>query len=61
MNIRRIFTILSLSVLWSSAVSSATLDTVLKRGWLSCGASEGLPGFTYPDAKNRWQGIDADF
>ncbi len=38
-----------------------TLDTVRARGYLSCGASQGLPGFSSPDAKGRWSGIDVDF
>jgi len=38
-----------------------TLDTVRARGHLSCGVSQGLPGFSSPDAKGRWSGIDVDF
>jgi len=38
-----------------------TLETVRARGYLSCGASQGLPGFSSPDAKGRWSGIDVDF
>ncbi|MEE8333176.1 MAG: amino acid ABC transporter substrate-binding protein, partial [Alphaproteobacteria bacterium] len=41
--------------------SADTLDTVRARGYLSCGASQGLPGFSSPDAKGRWSGIDVDF
>ncbi len=61
MKISRYFTILSAGIVWSAVASAATLDTVRERGWLSCGASEGLPGFSSPDARGEWQGIDADF
>ncbi len=43
------------------AASADTLDTVRARGQLSCGVSQGLPGFSSPDAKGRWSGIDVDF
>jgi general L-amino acid transport system substrate-binding protein len=40
---------------------AATLDAVRARGALVCGVSQGLPGFSSPDAKGRWQGLDTDF
>lgn len=40
---------------------SPTLDTVRKRGVLNCGVNTGLAGFSAPDARGRWIGIDADF
>jgi general L-amino acid transport system substrate-binding protein len=43
------------------AQAASTLETVKARGWLSCGASQGLPGFSNPDAKGRWTGLDVDF
>ncbi|PPC76083.1 amino acid ABC transporter substrate-binding protein [Pokkaliibacter plantistimulans] len=39
---------------------SATLDTVKERGYLQCGVSTGLPGFSNPDDKGNWQGLDVD-
>lgn len=39
----------------------STLDLVKKRGVLRCGVSQGLPGFSSPDKKGRWSGIDVDF
>ena len=38
-----------------------TLDAVKGRGQLSCGVSQGVPGFSQPDEKGAWHGIDADF
>jgi general L-amino acid transport system substrate-binding protein len=40
---------------------SPTLEKVRKNGYLRCGVSEGLPGFSNPDAKGNWTGIDVDF
>src|SRR5262245_56106778 len=41
--------------------AGATLDLVKKRGELFCGVSEGLAGFSSPDDKGRWTGLDVDF
>jgi general L-amino acid transport system substrate-binding protein len=46
-------------VLGSSA-SAGTLDTVRARGHLLCGVSEGTPGFSIPDEKGNWAGLDVD-
>ena len=40
--------------------SAQTLKTVTDRGMLSCGVSQGLPGFSSPDDKGNWTGIDVD-
>lgn len=39
---------------------AATLDDVLEDGELSCGVSNGLPGFSQPDDDGNWTGIDVD-
>ncbi len=38
-----------------------TLDFVRERGFLVCGVSEGVPGFSITDASGRWAGYDVDF
>src|SRR5437016_232411 len=38
-----------------------TLKTVKDRGSLICGVSQGLPGFSNPDDKGMWTGLDVDF
>jgi general L-amino acid transport system substrate-binding protein len=43
------------------AANSPTLERVKKNGFLRCGVSEGLPGFSNPDAKGNWTGMDVDF
>lgn len=43
------------------AAASKTVDTIKKRGHIKCGVSQGLPGFSSPDSKNVWRGIDVDY
>ncbi len=50
-----------LSILAPVAASAGTLDVVKERGTLRCGVNTGLAGFSAPDDKGRWQGLDADF
>src|SRR5215467_5512009 len=40
--------------------SAQTLKTIKDRGVLSCGVSTGLPGFSNPDDKGNWTGLDVD-
>jgi general L-amino acid transport system substrate-binding protein len=37
-----------------------TLQVVKQRGYVKCGVSQGLPGFSNPDDKGNWNGIDVD-
>ena len=45
----------------AGAVNAATLDEVKTRGSVNCGVSQGLPGFSSPNDKNEWGGLDVDF
>ena len=38
-----------------------TLDTVKSRGMVNCGVGTGTPGFSAPDDKGNWTGLDVDF
>jgi general L-amino acid transport system substrate-binding protein len=40
--------------------TAQTLNTVKERGMVSCGVSQGLPGFSSPDDKGDWTGLDVD-
>ncbi|MCC8961691.1 amino acid ABC transporter substrate-binding protein [Bradyrhizobium sp. Pear76] len=48
------------ATLSGQAASAQTLKTIKDRGQLSCGVSQGLPGFSAPDDKGNWTGIDVD-
>ena len=43
-----------------SAQAGATFDAVKKKGFVQCGVTTGLPGFSAPDEKGNWTGIDVD-
>jgi general L-amino acid transport system substrate-binding protein len=45
----------------STAVFAGTLDDVKAKGFIQCGVSQGLTGFSQPDDKGAWTGIDVDF
>ena len=55
----------TLAVLTTAAVlgvsgfahAGATLDAVKKKGFVQCGISDGLPGFSYADAKGKYDNI----
>ncbi len=40
--------------------SAATLDDVKAKGFVQCGVSQGLPGFSNPDSAGNWSGLDVD-
>ncbi|MDN5002116.1 amino acid ABC transporter substrate-binding protein [Bradyrhizobium sp. GCM10027634] len=60
---KRVTLALSLALaagLSAQAADAQTLKTVKDRDMLSCGVSQGLPGFSAPDDKGNWTGIDVD-
>ena len=44
----------------TAPVSAATLDDVKAKGFIQCGVSQGVSGFSNPDAAGNWSGIDVD-
>lgn len=45
-------------------VTAATADTladVKAKGFLQCGVTEGVAGFSIPDANNNWSGLEVDY
>ncbi|SDH28839.1 amino acid ABC transporter substrate-binding protein [Roseospirillum parvum] len=42
------------------AQAAETLNAVKERGEMICGVSTGLPGFSLPDDKGNWTGLDVD-
>lgn len=41
-------------------VAAGTLDEVKAKGYISVGVNEGLVGFSKPDEKGEWRGLDVD-
>src|SRR5690554_1803670 len=46
--------------LGASAVRADTLDIVTQRGYVQCGVTTGFAGFSTPDDKGVWRGLDID-
>ena len=40
---------------------AVTLDDIRKRGFVTCGVSEGIPGFSLKAEDGTWSGFDVDF
>ncbi len=45
----------------ASAASAATLDDVKAKGFVQCGVNTALAGFSAPNDKGEWTGLDVDF
>jgi len=54
------FVLLSALGLSVNSVQADTLDSVTSKGYLQCGVTTGLPGFSSADANGNWQGLDVD-
>ena len=46
--------------LMATVATAGTLDTVKKNGFLSCGVSTGIAGFSATDSSGAWEGLDVD-
>src|SRR6478735_6225423 len=60
---KRVSLVLTLAIaagLAAGPAAAQTLKTIKDRGTLSCGVSQGLPGFSTPDDKGNWTGLDVD-
>jgi len=56
----RILSLLLGIVFCAAAGAQSTLDSVRSKGFVSCGTNTGLAGFSQPDSKGIWRGIDVD-
>jgi general L-amino acid transport system substrate-binding protein len=52
--------VLSLVLVTGSAWGQSTLDAVKSKGYVQCGVNTGLAGFSQPDSRGAWKGIDVD-
>ena len=44
----------------SMAQAGQSFDNIKKKGFVQCGVSTGIPGFSIADSKGQWQGLDVD-
>ena len=47
--------------LGATAAQAAILDDVKAKGYIQCGVTGGVPGFSAPDSNNVWTGLEVDF
>jgi general L-amino acid transport system substrate-binding protein len=59
---KRLFALALASIIIQApqVADAQTLKTVKERGVVSCGVSQGLPGFSAPDDQGNWTGLDVD-
>jgi general L-amino acid transport system substrate-binding protein len=51
---------LSTGTVHAGAPPQSTLDAVRAKGFVQCGVNTGLAGFSQPDSKGEWRGLDVD-
>jgi len=51
---------LSTGLTQAGAPPQSTLDAVRAKGFVQCGVNTGLAGFSQPDSKGEWRGLDVD-
>jgi general L-amino acid transport system substrate-binding protein len=57
---RRLILLLAACVAAAPALAQSTLEAVRAKGFVQCGVNTGLAGFSQPDSKGVWRGIDVD-
>lgn len=50
----------ALVALSATANAGPTFDAVKQKGFVQCGVSTGIPGFSNPSSQGQWSGIDVD-
>ncbi len=62
MNFRKlcVFVLMLALVIPAGFAAAGTLDEVKAKGFISVGVNEGLFGFSKPDEKGEWRGLDVD-
>jgi len=52
--------VLAMTLAALPAQAQSTLDAVKSKGFVQCGVNTGLAGFSQPDSKGEWRGLDVD-
>jgi general L-amino acid transport system substrate-binding protein len=52
--------VLGAALFGTAANAATTLEAVKAKGFVQCGVSQGVPGFSNPDDAGQWSGIDVD-
>ena len=57
---KRLFALGLTMLLGAASAHAGTLENVRQKGFVSCGVNVGLGGFSMPDSKGVWKGLDVD-
>jgi len=60
MTMTRLWALVACAFVSMSVCAQSTLDSVRSKGFVQCGVNTGLAGFSLPDSKGVWHGIDVD-
>jgi general L-amino acid transport system substrate-binding protein len=52
---------LSATAALAQTAASPTLDAIKAKGYVQCGVTGGVAGFSAPDANNNWSGLEVDY
>jgi len=58
--VRKSLLLLAILATPAFAQQQSTLDAVKSKGFVQCGVNTGVAGFSAPDSKGAWRGIDVD-
>lgn len=59
-NVGKFLSTAAIAATVSAGATAATLDDVKAKGFIQCGVSQGVPGFSNADDAGNWTGIDVD-
>jgi len=59
-NVTKLISTAAIAMTVSAGAIAGTLDDVKSKGFIQCGVSQGVPGFSNVDDKGAWTGIDVD-
>ncbi len=60
MKLRFAITACALAFASGGLYAQSTLDAVKAKGYVQCGVNTGLAGFSQPDSRGEWKGLDVD-
>ena len=59
-NVGKLLSTAAIAATISAGATAATLDEIKAKGFVQCGVSQGVPGFSNADVNGEWSGIDVD-
>lgn len=59
-NVGKLISTAAVALTVTAGVNAGTLDDIKAKGFIQCGVSQGVPGFSNADDAGNWTGIDVD-